>query len=183
MSVEDVEVGSAGDPPTQPGYSERNRNRKRKRLLIVLLVLGALLAAGAGGGVAWWLSGSSQNNAGGVSWASGSDADEDGTPEQPKGVRVPGYPSMVIDGGNVTHVPITNPDDNTYALDYKLTVDGEVLWDSGLIKPGLKVGEQRLSKTLPAGEHECLWLVQAWTLDDDPEGMNKVEMPCTITVR
>lgn len=165
---------------SEPLPEEEHKNRKRA---LPWILVGVLLLALLGGLAAWWLMRPAETHeAGGVSWAQGQSS-ESGTPLQPGSVRIAGYPKVEVTGGSVAHAPIKNSAENTFAVSYILDLDGETLWESGLIKPGVEVGEQRLSRALSPGVHKATWLVQAWTLDEkDPQGLNKVEMPCEITV-
>jgi hypothetical protein len=170
-------------PQHRSGDSPVEEKRKSRKRALPWILVGLLLLALLGALATWWLLRPAETNeGGGVSWAQGQSS-ESGTPLQPGSVRVAGYPKVKLADGIVAHVPIKNPSENTFALSYILDLDGETLWESGLIKPGVEVGEQRLSRALSPGVHKATWLVQAWTLDEkDPQGLNKVEMPCEITV-
>lgn len=118
----------------------------------------------------------------GIVWEQGTDSTE--TPQQPESVSFTGYPSLDLKEGETTaHLPISNKESNGFAIKYQLVDEtGNILWESGLIAPGITVGEQKLSRALPVGDHRATWHMTSWTLDEQPVQLNGVDTACTITV-
>ncbi|MGO3357425.1 MAG: hypothetical protein ACTILK_00320 [Bifidobacterium crudilactis] len=117
----------------------------------------------------------------GVVWEHGTGTQ---TPKQPESVSFTGYPSLDLKEGETTaHLPISNKQENGFAIKYQLVDEtGDILWESGLIAPGVTVGEQKLSRALPVGETHATWHMTSWTLDEQPVQLNGVDTACTITV-
>jgi flagellar basal body-associated protein FliL len=112
--------------------------------------------------------------------------------ESTQGVAIPGWGSMTIPAGskNIT-VDFYNPEDNAglYYLTFQLCLpdsseDGyEVLYTSGLVKPGLHIQNIQLSRALSAGTYNAVIRVQPYRMDEDKTPTNNADMNTTLIVK
>lgn len=113
------------------------------------------------------------------SWEAGVDA-----PKEEEGhILIPGYTgAQMKEGDRVLKLRIGNPKENSCYLKASLKLmDGTVLYESGLLKPGTGFDEIELNQTLSAGEYEALVHYKGYTLEDEKE-LNSSDSAFTLTV-
>ncbi len=85
------------------------------------------------------------------------------------GITLPGYPSLLLPAGErKVGIILPNPSNNPCYFRYRLTLQetGEVLYQSGLIPPGMAVKEIKLSRALPKGEYTLNISIETFSLAD-----------------
>lgn len=165
----------------EPKTQEQRSDRKLKIIIVILAVL-LLLTGGTmifWGGVPFF-SAFAPNNGGSTSQGAGlvvdSNASEYVEPEQAPGVKIPGFGSMTIPANTkfIEGANLYNPIENegwyylTFAIGL-LKADGtvsEILYQSQLIPPNNLVKDITLSRGLPKGKYDAVFLVQPYRIAD-----------------
>ena len=111
------------------------------------------------------------------------------TPVPPEpGVAIPGWGSITLPVGKLeADVDLFNPEDNQgwYYLTFQLRLkeSGEVLFQTGLIPPGLRCTKVNLNRSLEAGEYSGVMHVQPYYIKDSPSPTNNADFDIRIIVR
>lgn len=106
------------------------------------------------------------------------------TPQEGE-ISIPGYADMVFPANTQkVRVALVNPKENDcyFVFSFLLWKNGEELYRSGMIPPGMAVTEQTLSRGLSAGEYLLILRVQSYSLSDK-KAMNSVDMEVILTVQ
>ena len=180
------------DQQKQEITGAKQNNKKKKHLLLLLLLF---LLMGAGICFAMSIRKSQKTEqTGGVVFDP--DADEYKDPVDgdvpAKGVSIPGWGTLTIPA-NETEITVDfyNPKENKdlYYLTYELRLPGdsekgyEVLYTSGLIKPGLHIQKISLSHGLDAGEYDAVIHVQPYRMDEEKTPTNNADMNTRLVVQ
>ena len=109
------------------------------------------------------------------------------TPPEP-GVAIPGWGSITLPAGKTeAETDLFNPEANQgwYYLTFQLRLkdSGEVLFQTGLIPPGLYCTKVNLNRALEAGEYSGVMHVQPYYLKDPPSPTNNADFDIRIIVR
>lgn len=109
--------------------------------------------------------------------------------EQPggEGIAIPGWGSITIPAGQTAvTVDFPNPEANAdkYYLSFELRLkdSGEVLYTSGLVKPGLHIQQITLSRALEAGTYAAIVHVQPYKMDEAQTATNNADMETELIV-
>lgn len=180
-----------------PQYIQEGKRRNVKKssekrnywILLGVLVLIFL------GGIGWLIYGrlSKQNEksqkGGGTYVDPDASAWDDGIePEEPVeeavNILVPGYSGATMAAGDRTlRLRIGNPGENTCYLKATLMLeDGTVLYESGLLEPGMGFEEVKLNQTLEAGTYEAMVHYLGYSMDDELSELNGSDSAFTLTV-
>lgn len=99
-------------------------------------------------------------------------------------ILVPGYSGAKMKTGDtILALKVGNPKENTCYL--KATVqleDGTVLYESGLIEPGMGYDEIELKQTLEPGEYNAYVHYQGYSLAENPEMLNSCDSAFVLKV-
>ena len=199
---EAVLMGKAGEAPVSSfraklGYSQkvlgyipcedeegtlsyvRVIGRSWLKILLPLIILLGLI-----GGLLWWYF--NQN--------SGPDLDDSAIAyqmpnglknEDPSQIMIPGISGFTLEEGGtrIEHV-LYNPEGNPCYFKYRIMLRDtqEVLYESGLVKPGTAIMEFDLNRTLEAGSYDVTVLVETTSVEDPEAEMNRGAVNTTITV-
>lgn len=102
-------------------------------------------------------------------------------------VAVPGWSKITIPANTMdVVVDFYNPEANAgnYYLTFELRLDdGEVLYKSNLVKPGLHIQKITLSRGLPAGTYDASVFIQPYTMDESLTPMNNANMKTKLIVK
>lgn len=146
--------------------------------IILVVIIGSGLTSGEQGSSAG--GGESVMEAGEVS--AGISVVSSTVDENKNEIRIPGYPSIEIgaDSEKVA-LPLLNPDGNPCYFKYRITLrdSGELLFESGLMRPGEALDEITLSRGLSAGEYKAVIEVLTFSLKDETP-MNGAELETLI---
>lgn len=157
-------------------------------LLIILLLL--LQQCGRNGGDAV----DSPSGQGGVHFELDPNAGEysGSSGAEGSGVAIPGWGTITIPA-NTTEIPVDfyNPEANEgkYYLTFELRLPDnsaqgyEVLYTSGLVKPGLHIQKATLSRGLPAGEYQAVIHVQPYRMDEEQTPTNNANLNTKLVVK
>lgn len=165
---------------------EKKTNNKLLIVIVVLLI--ALIAACV---VIWIGLSDKEEPQGGVGLTIDKDAGEYVAPEaentEPtQGVAIPGWGTITIPAGQ-TEVPVDfyNPDANQglYYLTFKLDLNGEILYESGLVESGKHIQKITLSRALEAGEYDAVIHVQPYKMDEKQTPTNNADIKTTLIVK
>ena len=99
-------------------------------------------------------------------------------------ITVPGYADVFFPAGKKqVQIVLLNPDQNPCYFRFSLLLgeDGEELYRSGLIPPGMAVTEIELSRALDAGEYALCIRIEAFSLADRSE-MNGADIETKLIV-
>ena len=97
----------------------------------------------------------------------------------PGSIVMPGYSELRMHAEtNLLRSVWINSEGNDCYLRFtlRLSETGEVLYQSGLIAPGMAVEESLLTRSLPHGEYEAEILIEAFTLTDAPAPLNAMKV-------
>jgi len=99
-------------------------------------------------------------------------------------ILVPGYSGAKMKSGDTKlALRIGNPKENTCYLQATLQLkDGTVLYESGLIEPGMGYDEVELSQTLEVGEYEAFVHYQGYSMDEEKEILNSCDSAFVLKV-
>lgn len=87
-----------------------------------------------------------------------------------EGVMIPNMESVTIPAGTAdVRILLFNPADNDYSLAFEVAVDGETLYASGLVEPGMCVEDITLSKRLARGEYKAILKVRIYGQESNSE--------------
>ena len=199
---EAVLLGTGGEAPVSPfraklGYSQkvlgyipcedeegalvyvRVIGRSWLRLLLPLLLLLAVIT----GGLWWYFTLSSvpdlEDSAIAYQMPNGLKN------EDPSQIMIPGISGFTLEEGGtrIEHV-LYNPEGNPCYFKYRIMLRDtqEVLYESGLVKPGTAIMEFDLNRTLEAGSYDVTVLVETTSVEDPEAEMNRGAVNTTITV-
>lgn len=103
------------------------------------------------------------------------------------GIAIPGWGSITIPAGQTeVTVDFPNPEANEgkYYLTFQLRLKdtGEVLYQSGLVKPGLHIQKITLSRPLEAGSYTAVIHVQPYKMDANQTPTNNADMETMLIV-
>ncbi len=91
------------------------------------------------------------------------------------GIILPGYPTLTFPAGqSEIAILLPNPSKNPCFFRYTLSLveTNEVLYQSGLIKPGTAIPKAELSRALPAGTYTLRITIDTFSLSDGTTPMN-----------
>lgn len=115
------------------------------------------------------------------------DSDWDGKMKNSQGdgslqdsISIPGYGNLQISESS-QNVRLVNPSENTVYLDYKLSENGEEIFDSKAIAPG-KMVECNLYDLLTQGSHTVTFAINTYDIDTH-EACNGSTQDVSVTVR
>ena len=140
------------------------------RIIALLLLLAALIA----GGVYLWLTNQEE----------GPNLDREAVAyempagmvnDDPNQIALPGYSVLTVSNSdNIVHMPLINPEGNVCYFVYTISLadTGEVLYESGYIKPGTGVPEFELNQTLEPGTYDIKVDVATWSVEDYTQPLN-----------
>lgn len=99
-------------------------------------------------------------------------------------ILVPGYSGAKMKSGDkVLALRIGNPKENTCYLQATLKLeDGTVLYESGLIEPGMGYENVELTQTLEAGEYNAYVHYQGYSMEETPEMLNSCDSAFVLKV-
>lgn len=99
-------------------------------------------------------------------------------------ITIPGYSgAQMKEGETELRLRIGNPQENSCYLKATLKLeDGTVLYESGLIEPGMGFEKVTLNQTLPAGTYEAMVHYQGFTMDENQKALNSSDSAFTLTV-
>ena len=92
-------------------------------------------------------------------------------PPESDTISIPSYPSEIHMGSDQSSLRINliNPVENTVYFKFSITVDDEVIYQSGLVPPGQTVPTQELSRTLPIGSYAGSIIIQTYDMVTEEE--------------
>lgn len=104
-----------------------------------------------------------------------------------EGIAIPGWGSITIPAGQTeVTVDFPNPEANEgkYYLSFELRLQdtGEVLYTSGLVKPGLHIQKITLARALEAGTYTAVIHVQPYKMDENLTPTNNADMETQLIV-
>jgi len=171
--------------------NEEERRRKNKKVAIIIIIIAIVVIGCVVALVLVNNTNSNQvstgtndkENAKGLSF----EDNQKGKNKFIKSVVFPGWERFIIDANtpNVT-VDFYNPEENednfymTYELYLKDT--GEVLYKSGLLKPGVHVRDITLTRGLAPGTYKAVVHMQPYTADDDMIAKNDATVHVELVV-
>lgn len=167
--------------------SNKTKKSSGKIYLIIIIVLLVLLAV-VGGYLIYSMKNNKQTMAGtsGTVDAQASEWDDGlNAPSEIEGrILVPGYSGAKMQAGDtMLTLRIGNPAENTCYLQATLQLeDGTVLFESGLIEPGMGYDEITLTQTLEVGTYDAFVHYQGYSMDENPEILNSCDSAFTLTV-
>lgn len=91
------------------------------------------------------------------------------------GISVPMFDKVIFPADDQSvQMVLLNPEGNPCYFRYTLTLSdsGEVLYQSGLIPPGMAVTDLELQRSLPMGEYSLDISVETFSLDEERAAMN-----------
>ena len=153
--------------------------RSWPKILIPILILLALIAGGL-----WWHF--AQNR--------GPDLDDSAIAyqmpgglknEDPSQIMLPGFGTIDMEAGQRTvHAALPNPEGNPCYFKYTVSLQdgGDVLYESGWLKPGTAVTEWEIAEELEPGDYPISLLVDTGSLEDYQQEMNKGTINATLHV-
>lgn len=99
-------------------------------------------------------------------------------------ILVPGYSGAKMKAGDkVLALRIGNPKENTCYLQATLMLeDGTVLYESGLLEPGMGHEKVELTQTLEAGEYSAYVHYQGYSMEETPEMLNSCDSAFVLKV-
>ena len=103
------------------------------------------------------------------------------------GISIPGWTAIRLPAG-VTEADVSfhNPEENTgyYDLSFtlKLKDTGEILFTTGLVKPGYRCSRVELNRTLVPGEYQAVLSVQPYLQDEARTPTNNAELEILLIV-
>ena len=105
--------------------------------------------------------------------------------EDPNQIMIPGISGFTMEEGDtrIAHV-LYNPEGNPCYFKYRVMLRDtqEVLYESGLVKPGTAIMEFDLNRTLELGSYDVTVLVETTSVEDPEAEMNRGAVNTTITV-
>lgn len=105
--------------------------------------------------------------------------------ENPEQILMPGITGITMRAGN-THIEqvLYNPEGNPCYFKYRIIMQDteEVLYESGLIEPGMAVMEFDLNRPLDPGVYNVTVLAETTSVEDGKSKMNQGAANTTITV-
>lgn len=159
---------------------------KKKKYWILLFLLLVILAVGTMAVVHFTrqeeqTGGNASVDPNASAWDDGIDA---GETEITDNILVPGYSGAEMKAGDtVLKLRIGNPEENTCYLQATLQLeDGTVLYESGLLEPGMGFEQVELNQMLEAGTYEALVHYQGYSMDEEQSQLNGVDSAFTLTV-
>jgi len=88
--------------------------------------------------------------------------DRGGTP----GIKIPGYGTVTISSNSTSiGMILLNPEENPCYFIFELVVDGESLYQSGMVAPSLCIEGFEISKALKKGEYSAKLQISTYALD------------------
>lgn len=108
-----------------------------------------------------------------------------------QGVSIPGWGSITIPAASKEiEVDFFNPEENEdlYYLTFELRLPDnseqgyEVLYTSGLVKPGLHIQKVNLSRELKAGTYNAVIHVQPYRMDENKTATNNADLKTELIV-
>ena len=157
-----------------------------KRTLFRGLILPVLILLLLAGGVflGWWLS--RQNQVPGLDEAAVSYRVEGMKNTDPESIALPGISLVEMEAGQRTvEFPLINPEGNVCYMKYIIseTETGEILYESGLIEPGMAVMNFELNRTLEPGTYDILVQVKTSDINDYTVELNGAQIPAELVVK
>lgn len=100
-------------------------------------------------------------------------------------IQVPGYDTVTMGSDDTTlNISVGNPEGNQYYLKATLMLaDGTVLFESGLLEPGMGYESVPLSGQLAPGEYEAMVNYQGFTMDNKKTPVNSADSVFTLVVQ
>lgn len=103
------------------------------------------------------------------------------------GVAIPGWSAIKLPTNTLeAEVSLHNPEENAgnYDLEFslKLADTGEVVFTTGLVKPGYKCSKVTLNRKLEKGEYNAEMLVQPYLQDTAQTPLNNAKMEILLIV-
>lgn len=96
--------------------------------------------------------------------------------KDPDSIALPGYSVLTVSNADdgIVREPLINPEGNTCYFVYTISLadTGEVLYESGYIKPGTGVPEFELNQTLEPGTYDIKVDVATWSVEDYTQPLN-----------
>lgn len=156
-----------------------------KRTLFRGLILPILILLMLVGGVflGWWLS--RQNQVPGLDETAVSYRVEGLKNTDPESISLPGISLLEMEAGQSTvEFPLVNPEGNDCYMKYTIqeTATSEVLYESGLIEPGMAVLSFDLNRTLDPGTYDILIKVRTSDINDYTVELNGAQIPAKLVV-
>lgn len=105
--------------------------------------------------------------------------------EDPSQIMLPGFGTIKMEAGQrEVQAALSNPEGNPCYFKYTVSLEdtGEVLYESGWLKPGTAVTEWEINKELEEGEYPISLLVDTGSLEDYEKEMNKGTIKATLQV-
>ena len=185
------------DDSVEPVKTDEKRSDRKWKILAGIL---AVLLILCGTWIIWggvpFFSAFAPNDAGSSSQGGGlvidPNAGEYVEPEQPPGVTIPGFGTMMIPANTkeLKGINLYNPIENEgwYYLTFKLCLldeneqVSEVLYASQLLPPGLYIQDITLSRGLKAGTYDAVLQVQPYRIADNSP-TNNADLRMTIIVK
>ena len=84
------------------------------------------------------------------------------------GVTFPEIDRVTVPG---TETLLKNPESNSCRFTFEITLDGETLYQSGMVEPGATADKIILIRDLPKGEYKAELVIRAY----EPDGMEKLD--------
>lgn len=106
--------------------------------------------------------------------------------QNPDGISVPMFTKVILPAEERdVKIVLLNPEGNPCYFRYTLRIgeDGEVLYQSGLIPPGMAVTDLTLSRALETGEYTLEIVVETYSLDEELVPMNGATENAVLYVR
>lgn len=104
--------------------------------------------------------------------------------EESPNIAVPGYEKLDFKAGQTKQtVKLYNPKENTCYFKMSLVLDGEVIWTSDLLEPGMAFEEIELDRPLDAGEYKGVLLKYDCFSLKDQHQFNGAEIKVDIEVK
>lgn len=175
---------------------EQKKMKKRQKKKMIFMPVAVILLLGAGICFGMLLNRKpAQAPTGGVSFDpdAGEYKDPDGAEDgDNQGVSIPGWGTIELPA-NETEVTVDfhNPEENegSYNLTFEIRLPDdseqgyEVLYTSGLVKPGLHIQNITLSRALEAGEYDAVIHVQPYRTDEAQTPTNNADMNTKLIVK
>lgn len=103
----------------------------------------------------------------------------------PSQIMMPGISGFTLESGD-THIKhvLYNPEGNPCYFKYRIMLQDteEVLYESGLVKPGAAIMEFDLNRTFEPGTYSVTVLAETTSVDDPEAEMNRGAVNTTLTV-
>lgn len=149
---------------------EKEKDEKKKTKIILLLIIAIIIVAVVG-----YINTRSQNKV-----LKHDDAAI--VMDNPSGeyVTVPGFTRLCFKAGEIYQpIVLSNPAGNSAEMTVSIAVEGNMIYESGLISPSEFINEIKISKTFDAGSYDCIIIYQFYR-NDAP--LNGAKNKCKLEV-